>query len=204
MLVNRPGGCLKDVPLHPDAVELRGRIRDADCRDCGLHEAAKTVCLIGDGPVPCDVMLIGEAPGACEDDQGRPFVGPSGKVLDEALEQVGLPRKGIFITNMAKCKPPNNRTPKKAEIQACRKYLDGELSEVKPRFILLLGGTALDLIARKGVEKHRGCVFDFDGSKVMVTFHPAARGRRRRSMFLADIEAFARLVRRAACAEEDT
>jgi DNA polymerase len=184
-----------NVPLHPDAEELWRLIRNPGCQDCGLHEAAKTVCLIGEGPVPCDVMLIGEAPGACEDEVGRPFVGSSGSVLDQALEQVGLPRKGIFITNTAKCRPPRNRTPRKAEIRACRNYLLRELSEVKPRFILLLGATALTFLDMKGVERNRGCVFDFNGSRVMVTFHPAARGRRRRSMFHADIEAFARLIR---------
>ena len=185
-----------------DAEELRRQIRNPGCQDCLLHEEAKTVCLIGDGPVPCDVMLIGEAPGACEDEKGRPFVGESGERLNQALEQVGLPRNGIFVTNMAKCRPPENRPPKKEEIRACRKYLDGELSEVKPRFILLLGATALHLLAmwrvphsRGVVGKNRGCVFDHNGSRVMVTFHPAAPGRRRRSMFQADIEAFARLVR---------
>jgi DNA polymerase len=177
------------------AEELRRQIRNPGCQDCELHATAKTVCLVGDGPVPCDVMLIGEAPGACEDEVGRPFVGRSGNVLDQALEQVGLPRSGIFITNTAKCRPPGNRTPRKAEIHACRKYLLRELEEVKPRFILLLGATALTLLEMEGVYKNRGCVFDFNGSRVMVTFHPAARGRRRRSTFHADIEAFARLVR---------
>lgn len=184
-----------NVSLHPDAEELWRQIRNPACGDCGLHQAAKTVCLIGYGPVPCDVMVIGEAPGACEDEVGRPFVGDSGRVLDEALEQAGLARDAIFVTNMAKCRPPRNRTPRKAEIRSCRKYLDRELREVKPRFILLLGATALTLLERKGVEKNRGCVFDFNGSKVMVTFHPAARGRKRRSMFHADIKAFARFVK---------
>jgi uracil-DNA glycosylase family 4 len=170
------------------------QVRNPGCRDCVLHQAAKTVCLIGDGPVPCDVMLIGEAPGAEEDEEGRPFVGKSGKVLDQALEQAGLPRNAIFVTNTAKCRPPKNRPPKPAEIQACRKYLDGELNEVRPRFILLLGGTALKIVRMKGVEKHRKDIFNYGGAKVSVTFHPAARGRKRRSMFQADIEAFARLV----------
>lgn len=182
------------MPLHPDAEELWGRIRNPYCRDCGLHRAPRTVCLIGDGPVPCKVLLIGEAPGESEDEERKPFVGRSGRVLDRALERVGLPRSEIFITNMAKCRPPNNRTPQKAEIHACREYLDRELSEAKPQFILLLGASALDLLNREGVEKNRGCVFDFNGAKVMVTFHPAARGQRRRSMFQEDIEAFARLV----------
>lgn len=170
------------------------RLRNPSCRDCGLHSTAKTVCLIGDGPVPCDVMLIGEAPGASEDELGRPFVGVSGSVLDQALEQVGLARRAVFVTNTAKCRPPGNRRPRKAEMRACRKYLLRELEEVKPCFILLLGATALSILGEEGVEKNRGQVLDFIGSRVMVTFYPAARGRRRRSMFHADIEAFARLV----------
>ncbi len=169
-------------------------LRNPGCRDCGLHASAKTVCLIGDGPVPCDVMLIGEAPGASEDEQGKPFVGASGVVLNEALERAGLPRNEIFVTNTAECRPPGNRTPRKEEMRACRKYLLRELGEVRPRLILLLGATALSILEKEGVEKNRGEVYDFNGSKVMVTFHPAARGRRRRSMFHADLETFARLV----------
>ncbi len=190
------------MPLHPDAEELWGRIRNPYCLDCGLHRAPRTVCLIGDGPVPCKVMLIGEAPGEREDKERTPFVGRSGRVLEQALERVGLWRSGIFITNMAKCRPPNNREPHKAEIHACRKYLDRELSGVNPQFILLLGSTALHLLAMwrvshiKGVvEKNRGRVFDLNGSKVMVTFHPAVRDKQLRSQFHADVEAFARLVR---------
>ncbi len=182
------------MPLHPDAEALWGKVRNPYCQDCELHRAPRTVCLIGDGPVPSKVMLIGEAPGEREDEERKPFVGPSGRTLDRALERVGLPRSGIFTTNMAKCRPSNNRTPQKADLHACRKYLDRELREGKPQFILLLGASALDLLNRDGVEKNRGCVFDFNGAKVMVTFHPAARGQRRRSMFQEDIETFARLV----------
>lgn len=171
------------------------QIRNPGCRDCTLHRTAKTVCLIGDGPVPCDVMLIGEAPGELEDEVRKPFVGKSDGILDKALERVGLPRDGIFITNTAKCRPPENRDPKKSEIQACRKYLDRELREVKPRFVLLLGVTALTLLGREGIEKHRMHTFDHNGAKVRVTFHPASWGAVRRSMFEADIEAFSRLVR---------
>jgi uracil-DNA glycosylase family 4 len=160
------------MTLHPEAEELRRQIRKPGCQDCRLHEAAKTVCLIGDGPVPCDVMLIGEAPGACEDEVGKPFVGRGGSVLDKALRQVALPRERIFITNTAKCRPPGNRDPRMAEIRACRKYLLRELDQVKPRFVLLLGATALTYLdmkglkkyRMKGVEKNRGCVFDLNGS----------------------------------------
>lgn len=176
------------------AEELWRLLRDPSCQDCGLHATAKTVGLIGDGPVPCEVMLIGEAPGASEDELGKPFVGASGDVLNQALERAGLPRNEIFVTNTAKCRPPGNRTPRKAEMRACRKYLLRELEEVKPRFILLLGATALSILGKEGVEKNRGEVYDFIGSRVMVTFHPAARGRRRRSMFHADVAAFGRLV----------
>jgi len=140
-------------------------------------------------------MLIGEAPGASEDELGKPFVGTSGKVLNRALERAGLPRNEIFVTNTAKCRPPNNRTPRMPEVRACRPYLQRELEEVKPRFILLLGAIALSLLQKQGVENSRGQVYDFNGSRVMATFHPAARGRRRQSMFHADIEAFAGLVR---------
>lgn len=178
-----------------NAEALRRLLRNPGCQDCGLYASAKTVCLIGDGPVPCDVMLIGEAPGASEDDLGKPFVGASGDVLNQALERAGLPRNEIFVTNTAKCRPSGNRTPRKAEMRACQKYLLRELEEVRPRFILLLGATALSILGKEGVEKSRGEVYDSMGSRVMVTFHPAARGRGLRSMFHADLETFARLLR---------
>src|SRR5580765_801118 len=117
--------------------------RDPHCTLCPLHETAEFVCLLGQGPEPCDVMIIGEAPGQREDASGKAFVGRSGKLLDQLLDRVGLDRKRIFITNAVSCRPPDNRTPKKNEIVACRKWLKYQLSLIKPKYVLLLGNVPL-------------------------------------------------------------
>src|SRR5689334_13011890 len=97
-------------------------IRNASCRDCPLYEGVKTVCLMGSGPLNADIMIVGEAPGALEDQAGIPFVGSSGQLLDRELAKVGLDRRDMYVTNANKCRPPGNRAPTAKEIKACRKY----------------------------------------------------------------------------------
>src|SRR5512137_1570400 len=119
--------------LNPQAREkIWLPIRNANCTLCPLHEEAKTVCLLGDGPVPSKIMLVGEAPGAREDDIERPFAGVAGQYLDRILDEVGLSRADVYITNAAKCRPPQNRTPTPREIKSCQPYLDRELAVVDP------------------------------------------------------------------------
>ena len=125
-----------------------------NCTLCPLHKTANTVCLLGDGPRPADVMIVGEAPGKLEDIKGLPFVGRSGEVLDEVLEEAGFSRDNVFITNAVACRPPDNRTPKKREIDACNKWLQYQISMVKPKFVLLLGNIALQaVLGIKGIKK---------------------------------------------------
>jgi len=112
-----------------------------DCKKCNLHKFRKNV-VPGDGPVPCDIMLIGEAPGRDEDILAKPFVGAAGKILNEALKEAGYTRDSVFITNIVKCRPPGNRVPKKEEITACSEYLRDEIERVSPDKIILLGRTA--------------------------------------------------------------
>jgi len=112
-----------------------------ECMKCDLHQWRKEI-VHGDGPVPCDVMLIGEAPGRDEDILGKPFVGAAGKILKIALEKAGYERKDVYITNIVKCRPPGNRVPKPEEISACAVYLDDEIERVSPSRIILLGRTA--------------------------------------------------------------
>lgn len=129
---------------------------------------------MGRGRVPGKAMVIGEAPGLREDDIGKPFAGKSGKLLDDAMSRAGLSRRDVYITNVVKCRPPENRQPNKHEIAACAPYLLKELDEVKPKFVLLLGATALKALTRKsGITTLRGKVIEKNGIKYMPAFHPA-------------------------------
>jgi DNA polymerase-1 len=180
---------------------------------CPLHETAQTVCLIGNGPVPAEVMVVGEAPGFREDEISEPFSGASGKYLRETLKSVGIQPTSCFITNVNKCRPPENRKPKAGEATACRGYLERELGFVKPQYILTVGNHALRLVKKGGIMKKRGKPIDFsyfvrelgeDGIEmnqrdciVFPTIHPAAvlRNPKNKKLFETDIEAFARLLK---------
>lgn len=149
------------MPLNPEAKLLWKQIRNPKCTDCILHTDAQTVCLVGDGPVPCDVMIVGEAPGFREDDIRKPFAGKSGQLLDATLAEVGLSRAEVFITNAVKCRPGENRTPKVSEIKACAQYLDQELEHVQPKFVLTVGNIGLRAMTKKsGILKHRGNIYE--------------------------------------------
>jgi uracil-DNA glycosylase family 4 len=187
------------MALNPEArAKVWLPLRNPQCTLCPLHETANSVCLLGDGPVPCKVMLIGEAPGAREDDIAKPFSGPAGQYLNRILEEVGLPRSTVYITNAARCRPPDNRTPTKKELKACSIYMAGELETVRPDYILLLGNTALQAILNtSGVMSKRGIAVQQNGRTVFTTVHPAAvlRNPGLEGSFRADLMAFARLVR---------
>lgn len=148
--------------------------RDPHCTLCKLHETAQFVCLLGQGPKQCDVMIIGEAPGKREDASGKPFVGRSGELLDEILSEGGFNRKDVYITNAVSCRPPGNRTPTKGEIKTCKVWLDRQIKAVKPKFVLLLGNVPLQAITGKaGIKKQRGKPFERDGIVYLPTYHPA-------------------------------
>jgi len=154
-----------------------------NCRKCGLSKT-RTKAVPGEGDADSSVVLIGEAPGYWEDRKGRPFVGAAGKVLDEALEEIGLRRAEIFITNVLKCRPPGNRDPRSEEIQACTPFLDRQLEIIKPRFIVTLGRHSTSYLFSKmnldfySITRVHGQIYearfaDWE-SLVMPTFHPAA------------------------------
>ena len=129
---------------HTQAEFLWDEIADTSCSACTLCEETKTICLIGDGPVPCEAMIVGEAPGYTEDENRIPFSGQSGIFLRRMLKEVGLDARKMFITNVVKCRPPANRTPTRKEAKTCSGlYLSQEIEHVKPRVILLLGDTAV-------------------------------------------------------------
>ena len=153
------------------------------CRKCSLWKTRRNAVL-GEGNPSSPVVLIGEAPGYWEDMKGRPFVGAAGKVLDVILEKINLPRSTIYITNILKCRPPRNRDPRAAEVEACSPYLDRQLEAIMPRFVVTLGRHSTAYVFSRiglksnGITGVRGRVFPADlwGSKVGVlpTFHPAA------------------------------
>lgn len=126
-------------------------LRDAHCTRCVLHKTCHSVCVGGTGSRTALLMIVGEAPGRDEDLVGEPFVGRSGRLLDYALERLSIPRESVFLTNVVKCRPPDSKLPTKTKgrpaiVEACRKYLDEEIAEVRPRVILAMGATALSVL----------------------------------------------------------
>lgn len=172
-------------------------LRNENCELCPLHESAQSVCLMGDGPVPSTVMVVGEAPGFREDEISKPFAGKAGQYLDHVLAEVGVPRESVYISNAVKCRPPENRTPSKSEIKACNGYLQSELKVVQPEHILVLGNVALEaVLGQKGIMRVRGTVKDWNGYKVLPTLHPAAilRNPGWEPLFKSDLQLLARSV----------
>jgi len=158
----------------PDWELLRSAV--ASCTGCLLHEH-RTQTVFGVGNLNADWMIIGEAPGAEEDRCGEPFVGRAGKLLDEMLRAVGLDRSTAFITNILKCRPPNNRDPARDETLACRNYLEGQIELVKPRLILAVGRIAAQALLHSDspVGRLRGRPHFLNDRQVplVVTYHPA-------------------------------
>ena len=148
------------------------------CTRCPLA-ATRTTVVFGEGDPHASLMVIGEGPGREEDLQGRPFVGRSGQLLDRLLaEEAGMARADVYIANVVKCRPPGNRDPEPAEIDACRPYLAGQVERIRPRVVLTLGNfsTRTILATREGITKLRGRPHPWgpDGTVVLPTFHPAA------------------------------
>ena len=144
------------------------------CQDCALHRA-RTNAVPGEGAHNASLMFIGEGPGFNEDRQGRPFVGAAGQYLDELLHSIGLNREDVFITNMVKCRPPNNRDPFPGEINACSRHLDAQIAAIKPTVIVPLGRHALARwFPRDSISKVRARPRTFDGITIFPLYHPAA------------------------------
>ncbi len=156
--------------------------RAAVCTDCRLSENRLNV-VFGDGDPAADLMFVGEGPGRHEDEQGLPFVGPSGRLLEELLGEIGLTRPQAYIGNVVKCRPPNNRDPRPDEIDACKGYLRRQLELIQPRVVVTLGNFASKLLLRTetGITRLRGRAYEWWGRHLVPTYHPAAalRGRPR-------------------------
>ncbi len=157
----------------PTLFSLAEEIRK--CTACPLWKRA-TLAVPGEGPKEAKIMIIGEAPGEEEDRQGLPFVGKSGKFLDRMLEIAGIARKDVFITNVVKHRPPNNRAPKSSEIKICKElWLDKQIEILKPKLIIVLGAIALKTLTKEtSVEKLHGKGIKKDILKYFVTYHPSA------------------------------
>ena len=153
--------------------EVAERIRTTYC--CGLCPA-RTNAVPGEGNPNAKLFLVGEGPGATEDAQGRPFVGQAGNLLNGILEAIEIPRESVYITNIVKCRPPQNRKPLPDEIAACIPYLHRQLEIIRPKVILALGSTAAEAMlgVRKSLGELRGKVHTYNGIPLIVTYHPAA------------------------------
>jgi uracil-DNA glycosylase len=199
------------LPLHPDTA-LQDAIHEAsDCRRCHLYEPA-TQTVFGEGPARARVLFVGEQPGDQEDVIGRPFVGPAGQIMDRAMEEAGIDRRTIYITNAVKHfkfdprgKRRIHKTPEAPEIQACRFWLDVEIVRLRPKLVVAMGGTAARAVLGRAVTitRERGKPIELpDGQTVFVTVHPSyllrvpdedAKAREYRG-FVADLRKIAELV----------
>ncbi len=159
-------------PSDMDWETLRDTI--AACTRCQLHQS-RTQTVFGVGSPDADWMIIGEAPGAEEDRRGEPFVGRSGKLLDEMLRAVGQDRDSVFIANILKCRPPNNRDPEPEESAECRGYLERQIELLRPKIILAVGRIAAHLLLDTDtpVGQLRGSVHKLGDTPLVVTYHPA-------------------------------
>lgn len=147
----------------------------AACRRCALCEG-RTLTVPGEGSATARLLCVGEGPGETEDRTGRPFVGRAGDLLTGILGAIGLPRESVFIANVVKCRPPQNRKPLPDEIAACLPYLRTQIRLIRPKVLLALGATAAEglLGVRRSLGELRGKVHRYDGVPLIVTYHPAA------------------------------
>ncbi len=145
------------------------------CTACRLAEGRLHV-VFGDGNPSADAVFVGEAPGQREDEQGLPFVGPSGKLLERLLGEIGLRREDVYIANVVKCRPPQNRDPRPDEIEACKGYLREQLGLIDPKVVVTLGNFSSKLLlsTETGITRLRGTAYEWWGRYLVPTFHPAA------------------------------
>jgi len=171
-------------PAGPSLFEATDKIADdtllkiredlGDCTRCKLHKGRHKL-VFGDGNPKAQLVFIGEGPGADEDMQGLPFVGRAGKLLTQMIEAMGLQRRDVYICNVVKCRPPENRAPEPDEVTTCSPYLLRQIDVIKPNVIVCLGAVAAKtlLSTTRGISQYRGEWLDWRGYKLMATYHPA-------------------------------
>ena len=158
------------------ANDTLSRIREdlGECTRCKLHKHRHTI-VFGEGNPKAELVFVGEGPGADEDAQGLPFVGRAGKLLTQMIEAMGLQRKDVYICNVVKCRPPENRTPEDDEVSTCSPFLLRQLDVIAPKVIVCLGAVAAKTLLKtnRGISQFRGQWLDYRASKLMATYHPA-------------------------------
>ena len=156
-----------------DTLEI---IRDdlGECTRCKLHKHRNKI-VFGDGNPKAELVFIGEGPGHDEDVQGLPFVGRAGKLLTQMIEAMGLQRSDVYICNVVKCRPPENRQPERDEIAACSPFLVRQIESIRPKVIVCLGATAAQMLlnTNRGISGYRGEWLDYRGTRLLATYHPA-------------------------------
>ncbi len=157
-----------------DDTLLKIRTDLGDCTRCKLHTTRNKI-VFGDGNANAQLMFVGEGPGRDEDLQGLPFVGRAGKLLTQMIEAMGLQRKDVYIANVVKCRPPENRTPERDEVSECSPFLHRQIDTIAPKVIVCLGSVAAQTLlgTNRGISGFRGEWLDFRGRKLMATYHPA-------------------------------
>ena len=145
-----------------------------ECKRCELHRTRRTI-VFGEGNEKAALMFIGEGPGYDEDVQGRPFVGKAGQLLTKIIESIRLPREEVYIANIVKCRPPQNRNPEPDEIQCCNPFLMKQIRVIRPKIICALGTFSAQTLLKTDtkISALRGKIFDLEGIKVIPTYHPA-------------------------------
>jgi uracil-DNA glycosylase family 4 len=172
------------APSGPSLFESLNRIADdsllkirtdlGECTRCKLHKGRNKI-VFGDGNPKAELVFVGEGPGADEDAQGLPFVGRAGKLLTQMIEAMGLQRKDVYICNVVKCRPPENRAPEKDEVTTCSPFLLRQIDTIAPKVIVCLGSVAAQTLleTNRGISHFRGQWLEFRGRKLLATYHPA-------------------------------
>ena len=167
---------IPEAPLSPRSAAELDEIRAdlGECTRCQLHERRKNI-VFGVGNPRAGMVFVGEGPGADEDARGEPFVGRAGKKLDEMIAAIGLKREEVYIANIVKCRPPDNRDPKPDEVGTCSPFLFRQIAAIRPRVIVALGSPAAKTLlnTKVGITRLRGTWHDYAGVPLMPTFHPA-------------------------------
>jgi DNA polymerase len=175
---------------------LKKRVKE--CQKCSLAGVRRNV-VFGEGSGKARLLFIGEAPGEEEDTQGRPFVGRAGKLLDQMLDRIGLRREEVYICNVLKCRPPNNRDPEPEEADACKGYLLSQLELIGPKIICTLGRHAYNTLlgVNESIIRIRGTLTTFKGTRLLPTYHPSflLRNQNRVKEALEDMETLKQLLK---------
>jgi len=163
----------KSSDLKTRILEFRDQV--LTCTKCDELANTRNHVVFGAGNIKAKLVIVGEAPGAQEDEEGLPFVGRAGKLLTKIIESIGLSRQDVFICNVLKCRPPKNRPPKPEEVRNCEPYLKHQLALIRPKVICALGTFAAQTLLKRGepISRLRGQFFDYEGIPLMCTFHPA-------------------------------